>query len=133
MLNMFSKEDILKRLRAGEEAESIANEMADTINSAISEYRQTEEEERKRKLFEEARLHDAHVAVDAICNFLEQYGGFPHVKTTERAKMAEDLPKLIEETNELFNNLSKELKKGAKKPSTKDSDTQALLDWLESL
>lgn len=131
---MFSKEDILKRLRAGEEAETIANEMADTINSAINEYKQTEEEEeRERKLFEKARLHDAHVAVGAICNFLEQYGGFPHVKTTERAKMAEDLLKLIEETNELFNNLSKELQKSAKKPSAKDSDTQALLDWLESL
>lgn len=130
---MFSKEDILKRLRAGEEAEAIANEMADTINSAISEYKQTEEEEkRKRKLFEEARLHDAHAVVDAICNFLEQYGGFPHVKTTERAKMAEDLPNLIEETNELLNSF-KDLQKGAKKPGTKDSDTQALLDWLESL
>lgn len=130
---MFSKEDILKRLRAGEEAEAIANEMADTINSAISEYKQTEEEEkRKRKLFEEARLHDAHVAVDAICNFLEQYGGFPHVKTTERAKMAEDLPNLIEETNELLNSF-KDLQKGVKKPGTKDSDTQALLNWLESL
>ena len=61
---MFSKDEILKRLRAGDSADTIAQEMVDTINGAISDY---EDEKAAAATNRKA----ARKAVDALCDYFE--------------------------------------------------------------
>lgn len=62
---MFSKENILKRLRAGDSAETIAQEMADNINAALTEYHEEQEAAASNR-------KAARTAVDALCDYFER-------------------------------------------------------------
>lgn len=61
---MFSKDEFLKRLRAGETAEAIAQETVDALNEAISDY----EDE---KAAAASNRKAARTAVDALCDYFE--------------------------------------------------------------
>ena len=61
---MFSKDEILKRLRTGEAAEAIAQEMVDALNEALSDYE-------AEKAAATANRKAARTAVDALCNYFE--------------------------------------------------------------
>ena len=51
---MFTEKDILARLQAGEDAQTIANEMADILNAANKTYEDQKEAEKKRLAAEKA-------------------------------------------------------------------------------
>ena len=51
---MYSMEDILARLQAGEKDNDIAAEMADALNAAVAEYSKVQKRESKKKELSEA-------------------------------------------------------------------------------
>lgn len=71
----MTKEDILKRLRAGESADDIALEITDLLNEALQ--MKEKEDEAKRKAEEERAWHvrDAEILADAMNTYLNKYCG----------------------------------------------------------
>ena len=71
----MTKEDILKRLRAGESADDIALEITDLLNEALQ--MKEKEDEAKRKAEEEKAWHvrDAEILADAMNVYLNKYCG----------------------------------------------------------
>lgn len=71
----MTKEDILKRLRAGENADDIAYEITEMLNEALQMKEQ--EDEAKRKEEEEKAWHvrDAEILADAMNTYLNKYCG----------------------------------------------------------
>lgn len=139
---MFSKEDILKRLRAGEDAGNIANEMANAINAAMSEYRTEQEEQTKKAQFLKQREKDARAAVDSVADFIERYIPTEQkVSEADRAQMAKDLPDMIDQLIDVFTDLTKAVntaeaankKNKQKEVKNERSDTEIILDWLNDL
>lgn len=71
----MTKEDILKRLRAGENADDIAYEITEMLNEALQ--MKEKEDEAKRKEEEEKAWHvrDAEILADAMNVYLNKYCG----------------------------------------------------------
>lgn len=71
----MTKEDILKRLRAGENADDIAYEITEMLNEALQ--MKEKEDEAKRKEEEERAWHvrDAEILADAMNVYLNKYCG----------------------------------------------------------
>ena len=71
----MTKEDILKRLRAGESADDIALEITDLLNEALQ--MKEKEDEAKRKAEEDRAWHikDAEILADAMNTYLNKYCG----------------------------------------------------------
>lgn len=71
----MTKEDILKRLRAGESADDIAFEITEMLNEALQ--MKEKEDEAKRKEEEEKAWHvrDAEILADAMNTYLNKYCG----------------------------------------------------------
>lgn len=76
---MFSKDEILKQLRAGADAQDIAQKMADEINAAVKTYDEEQEAikqaEAKAKAFENEKREDARKLIDAMADFFIKYFG----------------------------------------------------------
>ena len=72
---IMTKEDILKRLRAGESADDIALEITDLLNEALQ--MKEKEDEAKRKAEEERAWHvrDAEILADAMNTYFNKYCG----------------------------------------------------------
>ena len=68
-LYMFTKEDIIARLKNGDSIDTIADEISDTLNAAKEEYAIQKEEEAKDKAVEEAKMRAAEDIIDGFCNF----------------------------------------------------------------
>ena len=62
---MFTEKDILARLQAGEDAQAIANEMADILNAANKTYEDQKEAEKKRLAAEKAAKEAAAKQLEA--------------------------------------------------------------------
>lgn len=71
----MTKEDILKKLRAGESAEDIALEITDLLNEALQ--MKEKEDEAKRKAEEDRAWHvkDAEILADAMNTYFNKYCG----------------------------------------------------------
>lgn len=76
---MFSKDEILKQLRAGADAQDIAQKMADEINAAVKTYDEEQEAvkqaEAKAKALENEKRKDARKLIDAMAEFFTKYFG----------------------------------------------------------
>ena len=66
---MYSKDEILARLAKGEDAQAIADEIAATLNSALSEH--LENKEKKAKDSQKAK--DARVLINLGVDFMKKY------------------------------------------------------------
>ena len=62
---MFTEKDILARLQAGEDAQTIANEMANILNAANKTYEDQKEAEKKRLAAEKAAKEAAAKQLEA--------------------------------------------------------------------
>lgn len=62
---MFTEKDILARLQAGEDAQAIANEMANILNAANKTYEDQKEAEKKRLAAEKAAKEAAAKQLEA--------------------------------------------------------------------
>lgn len=143
---MYTKEDILKRLQAGEEVQSIGDEIAKVINDALNEYetlKTAEAAAKKKQEFVKQREADARHVVDVMCDFLEKYGGMPKSTEEQRAEIARSLPELAEGTSNLWAELGPLIDaertkvnlstKPVRKVKTIENDKEALLEFLKTL
>ena len=102
---MYTKEDILARLQAGETAQYIADEIAANLNNALSEY--TKQKKAKEELNQ--KLQDANQVVSTLMDFAEKY--YPEVYSDDiRAEMTgETLIKIADESLEEVRKFKKTL------------------------
>ena len=66
---MFTKEDIIARLKNGDSIDTIADEISDTLNAAQEEYAIQKEEKAKDAAVKEAKLCAAEAIIDDLCDF----------------------------------------------------------------
>ena len=127
---MFSKDDILKQLRAGANAQDIAQDMADNINAAIQEF----EEEKKATEAVKVKRADARAVIDVLADFFGKYFDNGSMNEAERDQAVDAMIELTDH----MRNLEKQLKQIAAKtdraPSAdEDVDDDALLRFLKTL
>ena len=95
---MFNKETILARLRNGEDAQVIANEMAELVNEAIKEVQEQKEKE-EAALREKEKVAELNTIVEDFGKWLIKYYEIDeplgHIDTKE----------IIETIDELVENL----------------------------
>ena len=87
---MFTEKDILTRLRNGEDAQKIADEMANILNAANKTYTDEKEAEKEKakaeaaaKIQKEKRKKEADVLMDAIGKFAVKYADPAEQKATK--------------------------------------------------
>lgn len=98
---MFTEKDILARLRNGEDAQTIANEMADILNAANKTYEDQKEAEKKRlaaekaakeaaaKQLEARKKREADTLVEGIGKWVIKYYAKPGEEKEYRKVLAE--------------------------------------------
>ena len=79
---MFDEKDILARLQNGEDAQSIANEMADMINKAnkmyadeVAKAEEAKRAEEQKKAIQEQKVADLQAILDEFALWFAQYYG----------------------------------------------------------
>ena len=98
---MFTEKDILARLRNGEDAQTIANEMANILNAANKTYEDQKEAEKKRlaaekaakeaaaKQMEARKKREADTLVEALGKWVIKYYAKPEEEKEYRRVLAE--------------------------------------------
>ena len=98
---MFTEKDILARLQNGEDAQTIANEMADILNAANKTYEDQKEAEKKRlaaekaakeaaaKQMEARKKREADTLVEGIGKWVIKYYAKPGEEKEYRKVLAE--------------------------------------------
>ena len=89
---MFNMEDILARLAAGENADTIATEFTNALNGAVQE--QAKKEAARKK--ENEKLADAQDIVDRILDFLDKW--YPELGTVTKEVDAADVLEVLDQT-----------------------------------
>mgnify|MGYP007108795934 FL=1 len=121
---MFAKEDIMARLAKGEDAQSIADEMAKVLNDAVQE---TKEQDNKLDL--RASINEK--ATDLVNLLLEYFGVDETCTAEEMTELTDQFLDTIEATMPLLEVLEKYENKDAPiRVTTKTSD-KAISDFLK--
>lgn len=121
---MFTKEDIMTRLAKGEDAQTIADEMAKTLNEAVQEQKQTNDKAAQRE-----ELIDA--TYNALNLYMEYFGADEEVTVEEATAIVDEIIELVEVCGPLLNLLEKhEVKPVTTRLSSKDPD-KAISDFLK--
>lgn len=121
---MFAKEDIMARLAKGEDAQSIADEMAKVLNDAVQE---TKEQDNKLDL--RASINEK--ATDLVNLLLEYFGVDETCTAEEMTELTDQFLDTIEATIPLLEVLEKYENKDAPiRVTTKTSD-KAISDFLK--
>ena len=125
---MFDEKTILARLQNGEDAQTIANEMAAMINAANKTYTdQKAAEEAAKKQNEVQKKEELQEIIDLFMEWLETFYG---VKVDEEVP-ADSVIELIDSLKEYidaFKGLEAML--GAKKPANADETINAFLNKM---
>lgn len=93
---MYDKNEILVRLQNGEDAQDIANEIADLLNAAVNEYAEAEEAKRLQAAKEAEKVNAANLVVDHGRAFLKTYYPDLYVSDFETAT-GKDLIKFVDD------------------------------------
>lgn len=102
---MFDKKEILARLANGEDAQAIANELADTLNSAIAEHMDAQEKKKENSV----KANAVGAIMTSILDFLEKY--YPDIYDEDlRDFDNNDLLEMVEAAVEETRKLSKAMK-----------------------
>lgn len=121
---MFTKEDIIARLAKGEDAQSIADEMAKTLNEAVQE---TKDQDSKTNL--RATINEK--ATD-LMNLLLQYFDIDEICTTdEMASLTDQLLDTIEAVVPLIEVIEKYDDKSASTRTTAKTSDKVISDFLK--
>lgn len=92
---ILDKNAILSRLSDGEEAQTIADEIADMLNETISEHLEIQ----KKKEKEDDKIKDADFVIQTFCDFIEMY--YPDIYDDSiREITGKDLVKVTDEALE---------------------------------
>ena len=121
---MFTKEDIIARLAKGEDAQSIADEMAKTLNEAVQE---TKDQDNKTNL--RAAINEK--ATD-LMNLLLKYFDVDETCTTdEMASLTDQLLDTIEAVVPLIEVIEKYDDKSASTRTTAKTSDKVISDFLK--
>lgn len=121
---MFTKEDIIARLAKGEDAQSIADEMAKTLNEAVQE---TKEQDNKADL----RVAINEKATDLVNLLLEYFDVDDTCTTDEMTSLTDQFLDTIEAVMPLIEVMEKYDDKGAFARTTAKTSDKAISDFLK--
>lgn len=121
---MFTKEDIIARLAKGEDAQSIADEMAKTLNEAVQE---TKDQDNKTNL--RAAINEKSTE---LMNLLLEYFNVDETCTTdEMASLTDQLLDTIEAVVPLIEVIEKYDDKSASTRTTAKTSDKVISDFLK--
>ena len=120
---MFTKEDIIARLAKGEDAQSIADEMAKTLNEAVQE---TKDQDNKTNL--RAAINEK--STDLMNLLLEYFDVDETCTTDEMASLTDQLLDTIEAVVPLIEVIEKYDDKSASTRTTTKTSDKAISDFL---
>ena len=119
---MFNEKDILARLQAGEDAQTIANEMADMINKANKMYadelakaEEARKAEEQKKAVQKQKMVDLQVILDEFAAWFQEYY---NIDAGDELK-AESVMELIDSVQEYMDALKGLKVVVGKKPAVK--------------
>ena len=122
---MFTKEDIIARLAKGEDAQSIADEMAKTLNEAVQE---TEDHDNKTNL--RGAINEKSTE---LMNLLLEYFNIDETCTTdEMASLTDQLLDTIEAIVPLIEVIEKYDDKSASTRTTAKTSDTVISDFLKA-
>ena len=121
---MFTKEDIIARLAKGEDAQSIADEMAKTLNEAVQE---TKDQDNKTNL--RAAINEK--ATDLMNLLLEYFDVDETCTTEEMASLTDQLLDTIEAVVPLIEVIEKYDDKSASTRTTAKTSDKVISDFLK--
>ena len=121
---MFTKEDIIARLAKGEDAQSIADEMAKTLNEAVQE---TKDQDNKTNL--RAAINEK--ATDLMNLLLEYFNVDETCTTDEMASLTDQLLDTIEAVVPLIEVMEKYDDKSASTRTTAKTSDKVISDFLK--
>ena len=121
---MFTKEDIIARLAKGEDAQSIADEMAKTLNEAVQE---TKDQDNKTNL--RAAINEK--ATDLMNLLLEYFDVDETCTTDEMASLTDQLLDTIEAVVPLIEVMEKYDDKSASTRTTAKTSDKVISDFLK--
>ena len=121
---MFTKEDIIARLAKGEDAQSIADEMAKTLNEAVQE---TKDQDNKTNL--RAAINEK--ATDLVNLVLEYFDVDETCTTDEMASLTDQLLDTIEAVVPLIEVIEKYDDKGVSTRTTAKTSDKVISDFLK--
>ena len=121
---MFTKEDIIARLAKGEDAQSIADEMAKTLNEAVQE---TKDQDNKTNL--RAAINEK--ATDLMNLLLEYFDVDETCTTDEMASLTDQLLDTIEAVVPLIEVIEKYDDKSASTHTTAKTSDKVISDFLK--
>ena len=106
---MYDKENILARLQNGEDAQTIANEIADLLNEAVAEHAEAEEAKKRQAAKEAEKIKAADLAVEHGRTFLKVYYPDLYVASFEHAT-GKDLVEFMDEMLQEYYNFKSSIK-----------------------
>ena len=121
---MFTKEDIIARLAKGEDAQSIADEMAKTLNEAVQE---TKDQDNKTNL--RAAINEK--STDLMNLLLEYFGIDETCTTDEMASLTDQLLDTIEAVVPLIEVIEKYDDKDTSTRTTAKTSDKVISDFLK--
>lgn len=121
---MFTKEDIIARLAKGEDAQSIADEMAKTLNEAVQE---TKEQDDKTNL--RAAINEK--ATDLVNLLLEYFDVDDTCTTDEMTSLTDQFLDTIEAVMPLIEVMEKYDDKGTSVRTAAKTSDKAISDFLK--
>ena len=141
-LNM-TKEIILERLMAGEDATVIGNELVAMLNEAVKEKQVADEAKRKEEEAKAWQIKDAEVLADVMNDYFKKYCGATEdmVNAEGLVAAADDLAKMLKVVDKVANSVNeikattpkltiKEKKQGEPEKVTVKTG-KAAEDWIE--
>ncbi|MCI7108992.1 MAG: hypothetical protein MR978_02280 [Spirochaetia bacterium] len=121
---MFTKEDIIARLAKGEDAQSIADEMAKTLNEAVQE---TKDQDNKTNL--RAAINEK--STDLMNLLLKYFDVDETCTTVEMASLTDQLLDTIEAVVPLIEVIEKYDDKSASTRTTAKTSDKVISDFLK--
>ena len=106
---MYDKADILARLQNGEDAQTIANEIADLLNEAVAEHAEAEEAKRLQAAKEAEKVNAADLVVQHGNAFLKTY--YPDLYVSDFDTLTgKDLIKFVDDMLKEYHEFKKSIK-----------------------
>ena len=121
---MFTKEDIIARLAKGEDAQSIADEMAKTLNEAVQETKDQDNKTNLRSAINEK-------STDLMNLLLEYFDVDETCTTDEMASLTDQLLDTIEAVVPLIEVIEKYDDKGVSTRTTAKTSDKVISDFLK--
>ena len=81
---MFDTNEIIERLRAGEDPETLAAEMADALNAATTALKEEQDEAAAADYLADCKREAAAGIIDALCHYLSVAGEEEYLQEVEK-------------------------------------------------